>query len=89
MITENNFYVIRTSHPLQLIEKLIRFVSVYPGDDCCCAPSLDATSFENGYPTTEELVCFEVNEERVCNSFAMCILHTIYMETPSSISICA
>jgi hypothetical protein len=27
-------------------------------------PPLDATSFENGYPTTEELVCSAVSEEK-------------------------
>jgi hypothetical protein len=37
---------------------------------CCCAPLLDVTSFLNGYPTTEELLCSAVGEERVCNSCA-------------------
>jgi hypothetical protein len=41
------------------------------------ARPLDATSFENGYPTTEELVCSAVSEERVCSSCATCISHTI------------
>jgi hypothetical protein len=54
-----------------------RFVSNDPGDFCSCAPPLDATSFENGYPTTEELVCSAVSEERVCNSCATWISHTI------------
>jgi hypothetical protein len=40
------------------------FVSNDQGD-CCCTPPLDATSFENGYPTTEELVCPAVSEESV------------------------
>jgi hypothetical protein len=40
-------------------------------------PPLDATSFENGYPTTEELVCSAISEERICNSCAMFISHTI------------
>jgi hypothetical protein len=52
-------------------------VSNDPGDCCCCASPLDATSLENGYPTTEELVCSAVSEERVCNSCATCISHTI------------
>jgi hypothetical protein len=48
---------------------------------CCCAPPLYATSFENGHPTTEELVCSAVSEEGVCNSCATCISHTISHET--------
>jgi hypothetical protein len=51
------------------------FVSNGPGD--CCAPPLDVTSFQNGYPTTKELVCSAVSEERVCDSCATCISHTI------------
>jgi hypothetical protein len=35
-----------------------------------CSPKLDATSFDNGYSKTEELVCSAINEERVCNSSA-------------------
>jgi hypothetical protein len=27
------------------------------GDSCCCVPLLDDSSFENGYFTTEDLVC--------------------------------
>jgi hypothetical protein len=38
------------------------FVSNDPGDCCCWAPAPDATSFENGYPTTEKLVCSAVRE---------------------------
>jgi hypothetical protein len=38
---------------------------------------LDATSFDNGYPTTEKVVCSTVREERVYNSCAACISHTI------------
>jgi hypothetical protein len=47
------------------------------GDHCCRTPPLDATGFENGYPKTEEFMCSAVSEERVCNSCAMCISHTI------------
>jgi hypothetical protein len=46
-------------------KKTQNFVSKDPGDCCCCTPVLEATSFENGYPTTEELVCSAVSEERV------------------------
>jgi hypothetical protein len=51
-----------------------------------CTSLLDANSFENGYPTTKELVCSAVSEERVCNTYAMCISHTISHGTtqPSS-----
>jgi len=49
--TENKCGVLRTSHPHQSIEKLSQFCFKWPGDCCCCAPLLDATSFENGYPT--------------------------------------
>jgi hypothetical protein len=59
------------------------FVSNDTGD-CYCAPPLDATSFGNGYPTTEELVCSAVSEERVCNSCATCISHTISHGTTQS-----
>jgi hypothetical protein len=34
-----------------------------------------ATSFENGYPTTEEMVCSAFSEERVCNN---CNVHFAY-----------
>jgi hypothetical protein len=73
----NNCGVLRNSHLHQLIENTQSFVSYYPGDCCCCAPPLDATSFENGYATTEELVCSAVSEERVCFGCATCISHTI------------
>jgi hypothetical protein len=53
------------------------FVSNDPGDCCCCAPPLDASSFENGCPTTEELVCSAVSDGIFCNSCATCISHTI------------
>jgi hypothetical protein len=53
------------------------FVLNDPGDCCCCVPPLNATSFENGYSTTEELVYSAVSEERVCNSCETCISHTI------------
>jgi hypothetical protein len=46
------------------------FVSNDP-DDCYLyysMPLLDATSFKNGYPTTEELVCSAVSKEIVCHS---------------------
>jgi hypothetical protein len=56
--------------------------------DCSCAPLLDATSSENGYPTTEELLCSTVSEERVCNSCATCISHTLFcLDPPSQVSI--
>jgi hypothetical protein len=69
---------IRTSQLHQSIEKHSkRFVSNDPGDSYCCALPLAATSFENGYPTTEELVCCAVSEERDSNRCATCISHTI------------
>jgi hypothetical protein len=43
-------------------KKTQRFVSNDQGDCCCCCPPLlDATNFENGYNTTEELVCSPVS----------------------------
>jgi hypothetical protein len=33
--------------------------------------------FENGYPTTEELVCSAVSKARVCNSCAICTSYAI------------
>jgi hypothetical protein len=56
------------------------FVSNDPGE-CCCAPLLDATTFEIGYPTTEKLVYSAVSKERVRNSCVMCTLHTISQGT--------
>jgi hypothetical protein len=53
------------------------FVSNDPGDYCCFALRLKATSFENGNPITEELVCSAVSKERVCNSCATSISYTI------------
>jgi hypothetical protein len=53
------------------------FVSDDTGDCCCCELPLDATSFESGYHTTEEMVCSAFSDERVCNSSATCISHTI------------
>jgi hypothetical protein len=74
---------------LELHSNTQSFVSNDTGDCCCCAPPLDATSFENGYPTTEELVCSAVSEERVCNSCATCISHTISHEaTQPNIHLC-
>jgi hypothetical protein len=75
--TENKCGVLRTSLLHQSIKNTRSFVSNDPGDCCCCAPPLVATSFENGYPTTEELVCSAVSEEIVRNSCATCISHTI------------
>jgi hypothetical protein len=51
------------------------------------APSLDATSFENGYPTTEELMCSAVSEERVCNSCQRAFRTQFHMEPPSPVFI--
>jgi hypothetical protein len=42
------------------------------------APSTDATSFENDYPTTEKLLFSAVREERACNSCATCISYKIF-----------
>jgi hypothetical protein len=47
------------------------------GDCCCCMLMWDTATFENGDPTTEELVCSAVSKEKVCNSCAMCISHTV------------
>jgi hypothetical protein len=77
IIQQTNAAVLWTSHPHQSIESSQSFVSNDKGVCCCCAPPLDASSFEKGYSTTEELVCSAVSEERVCISFAMCIPHTI------------
>jgi len=38
-------------------------------------PLLCATSFDDVCPTSDELVCSVVSEERECNSCVMCILH--------------
>jgi hypothetical protein len=62
--TENKCDVLRTSHLQQPTEKSQHFVSNDP-DDYCCEPPLDVTSFENVYPTTEELVCCAISEETV------------------------
>jgi hypothetical protein len=53
------------------------FVVNDPGDCCFCVTLLEATSSENGNPTTEYLVCSLVSKEGVCNSSATCISHTI------------
>jgi hypothetical protein len=60
--------------------KTLSLVSNDPGD-CCCASSLDATTFEDGYPTTEELMCSAVSGQRVYNSYATCISQTISHES--------
>jgi hypothetical protein len=41
------------------------------------AAALDVTRFENGYPTTDELVCSALGKERASNACAKCISHTI------------
>jgi hypothetical protein len=56
--TENKCGVLRTSHLHQSIEKHQSFASNDPGDCSCCAPPLDATSFENDYPATLEVGVF-------------------------------
>jgi hypothetical protein len=63
---------LHTHTPMPVKRKTLRFVSNDPGDCfCCCMPLLDATNFENGYSTTEELVCSAVGKERVFNSCAI------------------
>jgi hypothetical protein len=47
----------------------------------CWRPVL-ATSLENGYPTTEELVYYEVSEQKDCNSYAKKFRTKFYMEPP-------
>jgi hypothetical protein len=48
---------------ISIDRKTLSLVSNDPGD-CCCASSLDATTFEDGYPTTEELMCSAVSGQR-------------------------
>jgi hypothetical protein len=59
-------HVLRTSHLRQSTDS--------PENYCCCASPLGATCFENGYPTTDELVCSAVSEENACHS---CTSHRI------------
>jgi hypothetical protein len=63
------------------MEKLSKFGSNGPGDYCCCAPPLDVTTFENGYPTAKQLMCSAVSEEIVCNSYVTCFWLAISRET--------
>lgn len=63
---------------LKVLFKMTRF---------CCAPSLANTAFENGFPTTEELVCSAVSEEGVRNSCATYVISR--MEPPSRVFIYA
>jgi hypothetical protein len=65
------------------------FVSNDPADCCCCAPSLDASSFENGYSRSTELVRSAVSEGRVCKGCVTCISHTVLHGTiQPSIRLC-
>jgi hypothetical protein len=65
------------------------FVSNGQGGFRCCALPLYATTFENGYHTTDELVYSAVSKERACNSCATCISQTISHGTtqPNNISL--
>jgi hypothetical protein len=81
---ENKFGVLRTyTHSSQ--QKSQSFVSNDLSDCCCCEPQLDATSFENGYSTTRELVCSAVSKD----SCAMCIFLQFHVELPRRVSIYA
>jgi hypothetical protein len=73
---ENKCNVLRTSHSHQLTDEFLKFCLNDLGY-CCSAPPLDATSFDSGYPTTEELVYSAFSEEHVCKNSATCISHTI------------
>jgi hypothetical protein len=75
--TEDKCGILKTSRLHQSLEKLSKYCLKNDLGDCCsCAPLLDATSFENGYLITEELVCSAVSEERFYNSCATYISHT-------------
>jgi hypothetical protein len=60
---KNKCSILRTSHLHQSIEKLEVFFFSNDWGDFCCGPLLDATCFENGYTTTEELACSTVCEK--------------------------
>jgi hypothetical protein len=67
------------------------FVSNDPADCCCSTPLLDATSFKNGYPTTEELVQLVKKESTTAVQCAFCTQFQIenpaeYPFTPHTIS---
>jgi hypothetical protein len=89
MIQKTNSAYLETHTHTNRLDSPQRFVSNVLGDCCCCVPMLDATSFWNGCPTTEEFVCSVVSKERVCNSCALCISCTISHGTnQSSIHLC-
>jgi hypothetical protein len=47
--------------------------------------TLDASSFENGYPHyKKDLACCAVGEDGAINNYALCILHTILKGTMSA-----
>jgi hypothetical protein len=86
--TENKCSILRTSLLHQSIEKYSKFYFKWSGWLLLRAFAR-CHQFWNGYPTTKELVCSAVRDERVCNSCATCILHTIsYGTTQPSIHIC-
>lgn len=60
------------------------FVSSDQDEIRCCVPPLDATSFEKVYSTIEKLVCSAVSEEKICNSCATCMSHTLSHGTTES-----
>jgi hypothetical protein len=65
------------------------FLSYHSGVCCCWAPLLDATSLQNAYPTTDELVCSAVSEEGVCDSCATFLSPiTWHGTTQPSINVC-
>jgi hypothetical protein len=59
------------------------FVSNDPGDCCCCAPPLDATSFENGYPTAEELCVVQLAKKESVTAVQHAFRTQFHMEPPS------
>lgn len=67
--------------PTSVDKQTLKCMSNNPGDSCCSALPLDATSLQDGYPTTKELVCSAVSKERASNYFAKCISQTILSET--------
>jgi hypothetical protein len=55
---------------------------------CCCVSPLDATNFENGYPTTEKLVCSAVSKESV-TTVRRAFRAQFEMEPLSQVKLCA
>jgi hypothetical protein len=64
------------------------FVSNDPGDRCCCcAPPLDATSFENGYPQQRSWCVLQLAKKESVTAVQRAFPTQFHMEQPSRVSI--